>query len=255
MSGIIQISCLGNFGRFGNQLFQYSFAKAYAKKHNAILEVPENWVGRKLFKNIIEPPISKRLPKTPLDVVPWGKVNIDMFGYFQFKECYDLYSIKEIRSWFQFQDKWLALLPKEKDYYIACHLRKGDYEKIYNHVYCVITKNSYLVACKEFNLPVDKIIWVSEENKKTNVECENEGLGFLPDFMALYNADVLLRANSCFSLWAGILSGSEVYSPIAAGKIGSQDVKFVKGNQELILDNYNGSSPQKPSKFFFKGDL
>jgi hypothetical protein len=29
---IVQCSCLGNFGRLGNQFFQYAFAKAYSLK-------------------------------------------------------------------------------------------------------------------------------------------------------------------------------------------------------------------------------
>lgn len=251
---VVQISCLGNFGRLGNQFFQYSFAKSYAQKYDAILEIPSNWIGRKLFKNINEPPIYKPLPKTSLDVVPWGEVNIDLFGYFQFKECYSLYSRQETKNWFQFYTKWLDLFPKE-GHYIACHLRRGDYEKVYSQVYCIISKNSYIEACNEFDLDLNKVIWVSEENKKTDTHCEMEGVGFLPDFMTLYHADILLRANSCFSLWAGILNGNEVYSPVVVGKIGFQDVKFVKGNEELILDNYSGSSPQSPSKFIFKGNI
>lgn len=246
----IQISCLGNFGRLGNQFFQYAFAKAYAKKCNAILEIPTNWIGRKLF-NIDDPIISKPLPKTSLDIVPWGKTNIDLFGYFQFKDCYNLYSQQEVKTWFNFKDKWLNLFPK-KENYIACHLRRGDYEDKYSGIYCVITQKSYLLACEKFNLDVNKIIWVSEEIKKNNIECDRENISFLPDFMTLYNADILVRANSCFSLWAGILNGNEVYSPIVAGKTGIQDVEFTKGNEEMIVNDYQGGSPQCPSKFIFK---
>lgn len=249
---IVQISCLGNFGRFGNQLFQYALAKAYAEKHNAILEIPKDWIGRKLF-NINDPPIKNPLPKTAIDCVPFGSVNIDLFGYFQFKECYDLYSKQDVKNWFKFQDKWIKILPKKKEYYIACHLRKGDYESKYSSIYCLISKNSYLSACEKNNLDINKIIWVSEENQIKKPEFE--GIEFLPDFMTLYNADVLLRANSCFSLWAGILSGKEVYSPIVSGKIGINNVEFTKGNEEMIVSDYQGGSPNVPSRFVFKGDL
>lgn len=249
----IQISCLGHFGRLGNQLFQYAFAKAYARKYDAVLEIPANWIGRKLF-NVNDPPIQGKLPKTSIDVVHWGKTNIDLFGYFQFKECYDLYSKEDIRKWFKFRDKWLRMFPKNSSY-IACHIRRGDYESKYSTVYCLISKNSYIEACKKFDLDINKVVWVSEENKIVNKLCEEQSVGFLPDFMLLYNADILLRANSCFSLWAGLLSGNEVYSPIVAGKIGLNDVEFVKGNEELILNDYSGSSPQKPSKFIFKEKL
>lgn len=251
MNRIVQISCLGNFGRFGNQLFQYAFAKAYAEKYNAILEIPHNWIGRKLF-NINDPFIKNPLSKTALDSIPFGEVNIDLFGYFQFKECYDLYSKQDVRNWFKFQDKWIKILPKKKEYYIACHLRKGDYESKYSGIYCSISENSYLTACKKFNLNIDKIIWISEENPMKLPGFE--GIEFLPDFMTLYNADVLLRANSCFSLWAGILNEKEIYSPIVSGKTGKNDVEFVKGNEELIISDYQGGSPQTPNKFIFKGN-
>ena len=250
MKQIVQISCLGNFGRLGNQFFQYAFAKAYSLKYNAILEIPNNWIGRKLF-NINDPPISKYLPKTELDIIPWGNVNIDLFGYFQFKECYDLYSKQDVRNWFKFQNKWIKILPKKKEYYIACHLRKGDYESKYSDIYCLISESSYLNTCKKFNLDIGKIIWISEENPTKLPGFE--GIEFLPDFMTLYNADVLLRANSCFSLWAGILNEKEVYSPIVSGKTGKNDVEFVKGNEELIVADYQGGSPQTPNKFIFKG--
>jgi hypothetical protein len=247
---IVQCSCLGNFGRLGNQFFQYAFAKAYSLKYNAILEIPNNWIGRKLF-NINDPSISKSLSKTELDIIPWGNVNIDLFGYFQFKDCYNLYSQQEVKTWFKFKDKWLNLFPK-KESYIACHLRRGDYEDTYSGIYCIITQKSYILACKKFNLDINKVIWVSEENKKNNIECDKENIPFLPDFMTLYNADILIRANSCFSLWAGILSDKEVYSPIVVGKTGSHDVEFVKGNEEMIVSDYQGGSPQCPSKFIFK---
>lgn len=246
----IQISCLGHFGRLGNQLFQYSFAKAYARKYNAVLEIPADWIGRTLF-NINDPPIKTNLPKTSTDVIPWGETNIDLFGYFQFKECYDLYSKKDVSNWFRLKDKWLRMFPKNGSY-IACHIRRGDYESKYSDVYCLISKGSYIEACKKFNLDINKIVWVSEEDKTKNELCEKYSVEFLPDFMLLYNADILLRANSCFSLWAGILSQNEVYSPVVAGKTGLNDVEFVKGNEELILNDYGGSSPQKPSKFIFK---
>jgi hypothetical protein len=57
------------------------------------------------------------------------------------------------------------------------------------------------------------------------------GLEFMRDFMDLYNADVLFRANSTFSWWAGTLGNAKVYSPIVDGLTGHQkDVKFVEGN-------------------------
>ena len=33
MSSVVSISCLGRFGRFGNQLFQYAVTRKYAELH------------------------------------------------------------------------------------------------------------------------------------------------------------------------------------------------------------------------------
>ena len=45
----ISMSTLGSFGQFGNQLFQYATLKACARCHNLRLEIPEDWIGRKVF--------------------------------------------------------------------------------------------------------------------------------------------------------------------------------------------------------------
>lgn len=57
---IIAMSSLGQFGRFGNQLFQYAFLRIYAKKNDATVECPA-WVGQTLFGHQ-DALISKRLP-------------------------------------------------------------------------------------------------------------------------------------------------------------------------------------------------
>ena len=44
----LQMSTLGANGRFGNQLFQYAFARRYAETHGLELAVSD-WVGRDLF--------------------------------------------------------------------------------------------------------------------------------------------------------------------------------------------------------------
>ncbi|NJO65433.1 MAG: hypothetical protein HC836_47270 [Richelia sp. RM2_1_2] len=85
---VIQCTCLGKMGRFGNCLFQYAFARAYAEKYGAVLEVPE-WIGEKLFGLKDKRP-SLKLPKTNIDQVPWGKVNIDLCGHFQHKQFLDI---------------------------------------------------------------------------------------------------------------------------------------------------------------------
>src|SRR5262245_49493375 len=98
-SGVVQCTTLGSFGRFGNQLFQYAFARAYAERYGALLEVPD-WIGRRLF-GVTDPYPSRALPRTAQDCIPWGEVNIDLFGYFQKRECLSILSRDRLRRWFR----------------------------------------------------------------------------------------------------------------------------------------------------------
>ena len=232
MPKIIQFTQLGKFGRFGNQIFQYLFARAYAEKYGATLELP-CWVGQKIFKNVNHPIPSVQLRRTGIDTVSFGEVNIDLFGYFQKKQFLPLLSESKIRSWLQFKDVWVERFGKG-EYNIVAHLRRGDYVKKYSQHFCIVTEESYITACKKYGLPEDKIIWLREEDQKSIPELDDD-IQFLPDFFLMINADVLLRANSTFSQWAGFFNKNKVYSPLIEGRHCVQDVEFVEGNWPSIV--------------------
>lgn len=228
---IIQCTCLGNFGRFGNQLFQYLFARAYAEKYNAVLEVPE-WIGERIFKNVSHRRPSCRLFRTHIDRVPWGQVNIDLLGYFQKQQFIDILSESKIRDWLQFQDRWAEYFINLK-HIVVVHLRRGDYLTKYLNKFCVISKESYENAFDKFNVPKGNIIWMSEKEQVTWRNLDKE-LDFLPDFFGMIQAQYLFRANSTFSLWAGFFNKNKVYSPLVGNKVGNSDVEFVKGNSPAL---------------------
>jgi hypothetical protein len=249
---IVQCSCLENWAGFGNSLFMFCFAKAYAKKYNAELQIPKDWIGRKLFKGVdkIEP-IKKKLPETSLDEIPNGKSNVNLRGYFQFMDAYNYYSLSEIKELLQFKDEWTEMFPKIKDYYVACHLRRGDYEK-FKHIFCTISERSYMQAVSVYGYSPLDIVWVSMEQKMVVKDCP---YAFLPDFFTLMNADVLFRANSTFSVWASILGVKNLitYSPNVENKTGINiDVLFELGNHNKTVGSYGGASPQIPAMFIFK---
>jgi hypothetical protein len=237
-NGHITISCLGSFGRFGNQLFQYSFAKAYAEIIGAELQTPP-WVGQKIF-NIDDPPITDNLQKTNVDEISWGETDIDLFGYFQFKEATEILERHKLKKWFTFREKWTELFAPMNNYYIAAHVRKGDYQSC--NTYGVLEKKIYLEACNKFGLDNSKIVWVTEECPKNNIETEGE-LSFLPDFMTLVNAPVILRGNSSFSWWAATLGNGKIYSPI----IDNGPFHFVNGNHPRFAE------AKKHDEFHIKG--
>lgn len=227
MSGIVQFSELGSFGRFGNQLFQYAFARAYAEKQGAVLETPP-WVGQKLF-GLTDPPLSRELPCLEKDVIPNGEVDVDLFGHFQFQAALDLYSRQQVRRWFHFTDRWRGLFPERSgEARVVAHLRRGDYADS-DDTFCLVSEESYLRACRRFGLDESRIVWL-QEGAPNPPFLAAEGLGFLPDFFTMIRAGVLLRANSTFSWWAAVLGGAEVYSPVVGDRVGLYTVEFVRGN-------------------------
>lgn len=57
---LITVSKLGRMGRFGNQMFQYSFLRAYAHLQQCDYQSP-TWVGQWLF-GLTDPPLKTKLP-------------------------------------------------------------------------------------------------------------------------------------------------------------------------------------------------
>ncbi len=57
---VLTMSCLGQLGRFGNQLFQYAFLRICAEKSGSRVECPY-WIGQTLFGHK-DTPISQQLP-------------------------------------------------------------------------------------------------------------------------------------------------------------------------------------------------
>jgi hypothetical protein len=246
---IVTTRRLGTFGRWGNSLFLYAYARKYAEIHKATLQTPE-WLAQKVFKNITEPLIDRELPQTECDQVPWGKVNIDILGYFQNAKFLEIMSRKWLKEIFTFQDRWIEAFPKPKPFYIAAHVRRGDYHGLQS-IFALIKESSYLNACTQYGYSVSDIIWVHEDKPTSTPETEAEGIGFLKDFMTLYNADIILRGNSTFSWWAATLSNAKIYSPVIGDNRGLCDVNFVPGNWPMIA-NFKKWQPHCPQDH---GDL
>jgi hypothetical protein len=227
MPGTISIRCLGSFGRFGNQCFQYAAARGYAESIGATLETPW-WVGQTLF-GLNDPPISKMLPSLSLDEHPNGRVDVDLYGYFQHAKFYSLYTLTKLREWFKPTRYWTDHFPAHKGHKLVSHIRRGDYLTTYNNIFCTIAEEAYVQAMKTAGYDPSKRVEVRED-KPNNYYMPD--LEFATDFFTLFNADVLFRANSTFSWWAATLGhASKVYSPVVEGMSGPQtDVKFIAGN-------------------------
>ena len=233
---IVQFSSLGNNGRFGNQLFQYAFARAYAEKYNASLEIPSDWFGYEVFKDIKGRPISKNIKSSKMDTTPPLQEGacINLFGYYQSAEALEYLSVKKIREWFQFKD---SIFEKFKDtkHDIVIHKRRGDYVK-HRKRFCIVSEKSYYDLCEKEGLDASKALWVSDENDGKNATEDEKKNSLLNDFFELMNAETMIRSNSTFSYWAGILGNNKkIYSPIVRG-VGEQNVEFKDDNWEAIVE-------------------
>jgi hypothetical protein len=189
---------------------------------------------------------------------------------------FDKMDKKHLLEIFEFSDKvknteaykyWSKFQGK----YDIVHLRRDDISSIeYNknnpQGYSVVSKESYYKAFEKFGYNPDNIMWVSDDytNKWHSNRTATPNLGWtypigsnyndeyvfdwLEDFLKLYFARTIFRANSSFSWWASFLSPTaKVYSPVLDKQIiygrdneGVEiDVEFVEGNHPHWMYNNN----------------
>ena len=201
------------------------------------MQIPEDWLGRKIFEGIDEPPLGDKM-ETYYGIPDHPNVNLK--GYYQTPEALAYLSIEKIREWLKIKKEHLDVFSTKKEgYYVAAHLRRGDYLfQAHRNRYCLISRSSYLRCCDKYGIDKSKIVWV-QDNKDPRIRNYRSDVSFLKDFLFLMNADVLLRANSTFSFWAGVLGDCKVYSPHVFGKKGLTHVDFLEGNSESILEASN----------------
>jgi hypothetical protein len=147
--------------------------------------------------------------------------------------------------------------------YDVAHLRRDDISNVEynrNHVqgHSVVSVDSYLKAFRKFGYPEDSIQWVSDDyTRKWHVGRKMRHLGgwkypegseylppimfdWLDDFLKLYFARTIFRANSSFSWWAATLSPvARVFSPV----IDKCHVYGVDGMEEISVDFVEGNHP------------
>lgn len=211
---MINCSCVGSFGRWGNSLHQYAFAKYYADSLGVALHIPEGWAGREVFSSVNEPPITQDLPRVNESDIN-GQDNIDIWGYFQAKPYISKLNRANLKSWLQPRNKVEG--PK-----IAIHKRRGDYLGI-SH-YAVVSDESYEAALEKFGYDMKDAKIYSDESDSDPYQ----------DFLEIMNAEVIFRANSTFSWWAATLSNATVYSPLVEDRGDHGFYEFVEGNHPKL---------------------
>ena len=224
-------------GRWGNQLFEYAFARGFAERNGLTLHT-DPWVGQKIFQ-IDDPPIVMHHVRCNRDEnnIRDGDKDFTFVSYCQNQKCADYYSVMKIREWFKFRpeivEKLNNVVPIVPS--ILAHRRNGDYK---GSGFPVISEIAYLRACDKYGMNSEALKFVTEETQIIHPDFKN-GLEFLPDFFRLMCAEALFRGNSTFSWWAGALGLGKVYAPVIKGLLGGvehDDVPFVEGNYPACCD-------------------
>lgn len=217
-------------GRFGNNMFQFAHAKAFAEKNELELRM-DPWVGEKVFTLGGYKPVR-----------PNGSENFVLRGYFQNQESLN-YTRADCRRWFKIRDELLPSLVNFSAYCEHAHLRRGDYA---GYGYPVISRKAVDAAQLEHqyqdefrkNYRGPQYAVVSDEQPLKSPLFVGE-MAFLPDFYRLMRAPLLYRGNSSFSYWAAVLGHGKVFSPIIKGLVGGvehDNVPFVPGNWPALAD-------------------
>lgn len=173
-----------------------------------------------------------------------------------------------IKSIFEFTDlvkntEAYKYWESKKGTYDVAHLRRDDISNVEFNLtniqgYSVISKESYFKAFKKFGFDENQIEWVSDDfiNKWHTDRPKTEQFGWtfpegsvydskkifdwLEDFLKIYFARTVFRANSSFSFWACFLSPTaKVYSPVIDKQLiygrnaitKEINVEFTEGNE------------------------
>jgi hypothetical protein len=177
-------------------------------------------------------------------------------------------SKSHLKDLFEFSDevKRLEAYKRYSDLqglYDVAHLRRDDISDVeYNRNniqgHSVVSVDSYRTAFRKFGYPEESIQWVSDDyTGKWHVGRKMryvggwvypEGSEYLPpiifdwldDFLKLYFARTIFRANSSFSWWAAMLSPTaKVFSPV----IDKYHIYGVDGMEEISVDFVEGNHP------------
>ena len=218
-------------GRFGNQLFSYAFARGYAEHHGYDFQCT-SWLGQQVFV-LEDAPITTKGLRSANELTANGEGDLHFHTYGQSQKAL-FYTRSQARKWFQVHSNILESLPDRRDAFVA-HWRSGDYK---GYHYPVVSRKSIYRACDQQGFDVSRLCIISDE-WPTQDNRYKGSMDFLPDWIRLLRAEILFRANSSFSWWAGVLGNAKrIFSPVIDGLEGGKehDVEFVEGNYPRLAN-------------------
>jgi hypothetical protein len=221
------------YGRFGNEMFQYSLAKILAQLHNCEFRLNPTSSFLNFFdqeKLSYKPYDASCKTNSYIEKDPFGfdanvfnLFNIDLMGFFQNLFYYNFY-LDIIYNEFKPNNKILNNsynYMKHKNQYsknieknICMHVRRTDYTAL-QQMYGFLDINYYydIINSVDYNhifIISDDIKYVETEfyslfGNRSNVTYVKE-LDMYHDFYIMYLSGINIIANSTFSWWASFLS-------------------------------------------------
>jgi hypothetical protein len=215
----VSFNRLGQFGRLGNQMFQYAALKGIARNRGYDFTIPfspelDDWQDHQLSKYFkLDPNIRLESPSGQnerwesnfhFDEILFQTCddNTDLMGYFQ-TEKYFKHIRKEILNDFTIKEK----IKKPFKNYISLHVRRGDYVN-QPQFHPVCSTEYYFKALDRMpSLPVvvmsDDIEWCEEFIPGS---LYLKGTSNIHDLSIMTQADHNIIANSSFSWWGAWLN-------------------------------------------------
>jgi hypothetical protein len=232
---MITFNKLGNYGLFGNQMFQYAtlFSIAHTRKYDFGVPYkrrsPDKWNDFCLpdcFKNLSAKDSSYSIPQYKAEEHNFCynpgifgiQDNTDILGYFQSEKYFKDYRnqlLKEFEFTSEIKEKAEEIRNLSKDRVISIHIRLGDYvHQQQNHPVC--TMEYYKEALT--HMPDDAMLFIFSDDVETATNLFKD-LGrkmVFPDtnnrfvdMCTMTLCDYHIIANSSFSWWGSWLSNSK----------------------------------------------
>jgi len=208
---MITFNQLGNYGRLGNQMFQYAFLFSLAKQKNYNFCIPPNTDLEKCFNlscpiNYYSPTKKKHEPHFYFDVkFPSDYLdNCNYSGYFQTEKYFKCIK-HELINEFKFKEEHKV---NNKDYsnIVSIHIRRENYV---NNPHHTIADFSYLQFAKSqftgktFLIFSDDIEWCKQHNIGDLYSTNTNHYQDLYE-MTLCSGSII--TNSSFSWWGAYLT-------------------------------------------------
>ena len=221
---MISFSKLGEYGRFGNQLFQYAYIRTQAQRLKVKFYCP-SWLGETIFtlgdeKERCESFVPSHLYKE--DPYKHGfslsatsiEDGIDVAGYFQ---SWKFFTKEDIFSWYVFKESLFTALHEKYSHIdfsnaVAVHVRLGDYMEG-SFMFYTPTATYFKKALSKINSKGQVVVF------SEHVETVKKYLGSMPDntvyiegnknyedfYLMTLCKDTIISPSS-FSWWAAYLN-------------------------------------------------